>query len=156
MDEVPRKRYHGKLECWEVDLVDRLPMPRQLDQLALTVDMSTPPAAGEGSSSVKLNPLVAHPISAIMPLGGSHHSSAESDEDNKDGINSDVRRIQAKRKVILAMAETVIGVPNVTKRVQTKHIFSRLLNSISSTLAAIILIPYDDTQWSEGVSGASK
>lgn len=156
MDKVPRKRYHGKLECWEVDLVDRLPLPRQLDQLALTAAMSTPPVAGEGSSSVKLNPLVSRPILAIMPLGGAHHSSAESDEDNKDGINSDVWRIQAKRKAILAMGETVIGVPNFVKQVQTKHSFSRLLNSISSTLAAIILIPDDDTQWSEGVSGASK
>lgn len=36
-----------------------------------------------------------------MPLGGVDPSSAESSEDNKDGIMSDIRRMQAKRKVVL-------------------------------------------------------
>ena len=52
MDEVLWKRYRGKLECREVDLVERLP-PRRLDQLALTAAMLVPPVVGEGSSSAK-------------------------------------------------------------------------------------------------------
>lgn len=89
-----------------MDLVDCLPPPHRLDQLALTTAMPVPTVAGEGSSSTEVNPLAARPISVIMSLGGAHHSSAENDEDKKDGIISDVRRMQAKRKVVLAMGET--------------------------------------------------
>lgn len=117
MDEVLQKRYRGKLECREVDLVNRLPLPHRLDQLALTAAMLVPLAAGEGSSPAQVNPLAARLISAIMPSSGAHHSSAESDEDHKDSIISDVRRMQAKRKVVLAMGETFTSVPNVAKRV---------------------------------------
>ena len=88
MDEVLRKRYRGKLEYREVDLVDRLPPPRRLDQLALTAAPSAPPA---GSSASEGDPLNASPISAVMPLGGTRSSSVEGNEDSKEGIIVDAR-----------------------------------------------------------------
>lgn len=73
------------LECREVDLVERLPPPRRIDQLALTAASPTSPITGGGSSS-EANPLSALPILSIMPLGGVFPSSIEKSEDNKEGI----------------------------------------------------------------------
>lgn len=156
MDEVLWKRYRGKLEWREVDLVNCLHPPRWLYQLDFTAAMYVPPAAEEGSSSADVDPLAARPISAIILLGSVHRSSADSDDDNKEGIISDVRLMHAKRKVVLAMGEIVTSVPTVAKRVQTRRSFSYLLNSISSTPVAIVVIPDHDIQQSEGVIGESK
>lgn len=144
MDEVLRKRYRGKLECWEVELVECLPPPRWLDLLALTAVMPVPSTRGEDLSSVAVDPLAARPISAFVSLGGAHHTSVESDKDRKDCIISDVRHMQAKRKAVLAMGEAVSGVPNVAKRVQTRRDFSRLLSSISLTPKTMVVIPNDN------------
>ena len=108
MDEVLRKRYRGKLEFREVDLVDRLPPPHRMDQLALTI---APPIPPMGSLASEENPLHARPISAVMPLGGVPSSSMEDNEDSKEGIIADVRRTQAKRKAVWAMGEPVTGAP---------------------------------------------
>lgn len=86
MDEVPRKRYRGKLEHREVDLVYRLPPPRRLDQLSLTTAASTPPVVSGTLSSVGRNVLAACSISTVVPLSGTHSSSAKVAEDRKDGI----------------------------------------------------------------------
>ncbi|CAI9304392.1 unnamed protein product [Lactuca saligna] len=56
MDEVFRKRYKGKLEHREVDLVELLPPPRRLDQLALTTAMPIPPSMNENPSSAEADP----------------------------------------------------------------------------------------------------
>lgn len=117
MDKVLRKRYRGKLEHRETDLIDRLPPPRRLDQIALTAALPVPPVVREGSSSDGVNPLAIHRISTVVPLGRSRPIYAEEDEDNKDGVISDVRHMHAKRKAILALGETVTGAPNVAKLV---------------------------------------
>ncbi|CAI9269058.1 unnamed protein product [Lactuca saligna] len=65
IDEVLRKRYQGKLEYREVDLVDRLPPPHRMNQLALTAAPSISPT---GSSASEENPLHTRPISIGMPL----------------------------------------------------------------------------------------
>lgn len=46
MDEVLHKRYRGKLECREADLVDHLPPPQHLDQLTLTTAAPVSPVVG--------------------------------------------------------------------------------------------------------------
>lgn len=74
----------------------------------MTATMPIPPTGGQGSSSAV--------VSAIMPQGGARHTSIEGNKNSKDGIISDVRRMQAKRKVVLAMGEVVADVPNVAKK----------------------------------------
>lgn len=54
------------------------------------------------------------------------------------------------------MGEVATGAPNVVKRVQIRSSFLRLLCSISSSPAAIVVIPDDDTQQSEGIGGVFK
>lgn len=78
--------------------------------------MPIPSTGGQGSSSAAVDPLAARPISAIMPQGGARHTSIEGNKNSKNGIISDVRRMQAKRKVVLAMGEAVADVPNVAKK----------------------------------------
>lgn len=117
MDEVPWKRYRGKLEHRVVDLVDHLPPPRHLDQLAVTTAAFTPPVVGGTSKSVGGNALAAFPVSTIVPLSGSYSYSTEVEEDSKDIIIFDVRHMQVKRKAVLTMGETVTSAPNVAKRV---------------------------------------
>lgn len=114
MDEVLRKRYRGKLEHREVDLVDLLPPPRRMDRLALTVAPSVSPVSGSAS---EMDPLHPCHLSAVMPLIGTRASSLESSEYSKEAIIADVQRMQAKRKAILAMGEPVVGASNVAKRV---------------------------------------
>lgn len=134
-------------------MVESLPPHRRIDQLSLTAALPTYPTTGVGLSS-EAKPLSALPISAIMPFGGVRPSFAESSEDSKEGIILDALRMQAKRKVMMAMGKPAIGVPNVANRFQTKHIFSRLLNSIASALSGVVLIPDDDSQQSEGIARA--
>lgn len=100
-----------------MDLIDRLPPPRWLDQLAMNTAMPIPQKITEGSSSAEADPLAVRPISSVMPLGGAHPASAVDDEDSKDGIISDARRLQAKKKALLAMGEQVTGAPNVSMHV---------------------------------------
>lgn len=145
MDEVLRKCYHGKLEHWEANLVKILPSPHWIDQFALTAASPTSPTTGGGLSS-EADPLSAHPISSVMSLGGVRPSSAESSEDNKEGIILDARCMQAKREVMMAMGEPATGVSNVAKRVQTRRDFSCLLNSITSAPSGVVVIPDDDNQ----------
>lgn len=80
MDQALRKHYRGKLEHHEVDLVERLLPPRRMDQLALIAAPSVPPT---GESAPETNPMHAHPVSAVMPLGGTRSPSMESSEDSK-------------------------------------------------------------------------
>lgn len=110
----------------------------------------------EDLSPTEADPLAVCPISSVMTLDGAHHTSTRGDEDSKDGIIFDARRLQAKRKAILAMGEAVTGAPNVVNRVQTRRRFSCLLSSISLSPAAIVVIPDDDAQQSEGIGGALK
>lgn len=126
-------------------MVESLPPPRRIDQLALTAASSTSSTNGGGLSS-KANPLSARPISAIMTLCGVRPSSAESNEDSKEGIIFDARRMQAKRKSVISMSEPAIGVSNVSKRIQSRRIFSRLPNSIASAPMGVVVIPDDDNQ----------
>ena len=90
--------------------------------------------------------MASFPISTVVPPSGTYSSSAEVEEDNNDGIISNVRCMQAKRKVVLAMGEAVTGAPKATKRVQMRRGFARLLRSISSTPVTIIVLPHDDVQ----------
>lgn len=77
-------------------------------------------------------------------------------EDNKDGIISDIRQSISKRKVVLATGEASANVVNIGRRVQSRCNFTRLLNSISSTPEAVVVIPDNDVQQSEGERGAIK
>lgn len=114
------------------------------------------PVVREGSSSARVKPLTVHPISIVVPPGGARPISAEEDEGNKDGMISDVRRMQAKIKAIMAMGKAVTGAPNVAKRVPIRRTFTRLLDSKSLTRAAIVVIPDDDVRQSEGIGGTLK
>lgn len=100
-----------------MDQIDHLPQPRRFDQLALIAAMPIPPTTREDSLSAEVDPLVVLPISAVTPLGGAYPTSADDDEDSKDGIISDARRLQAKKKALLAMGEQVTGAPNVSMHV---------------------------------------
>lgn len=138
-------------------MVDCLPLPRCVDQIALTIAASAPSAVGRTpTTSVAVGVVATHPYTTIAPMNGTCSSSVGVDEYNKDGIIFDVRRVQAKRKTILAMGKTVTGAPNVTKRVQMGLGFARLLNSLSSTPLALVEILDDNVQQSEGVLGASE
>lgn len=77
-------------------------------------------------------------------------------EDNKDGIISDIRQAISKRKVVLAMGEASANVVNIGRRVQSRCNFTCLLNSISSTPEAVVVIPDNGVQQSEGERGAIK
>lgn len=56
----------------------------------------------------------------------------------------------------MAMGEAITDAFNIGKRVQSRRNFTRLLNSISSTPEAIVVIPDDNVQQSEGNQGATK
>ena len=71
MDEVLRKRYRGKLEYREVDLVDRFPPPRRMDQLALTAAPSAPLQVRQRRRRILCTParsLLSCPWVALAPL----------------------------------------------------------------------------------------
>lgn len=121
MDEVLRNRYRGKLEHRETDLVESLPPPCHIDQLALTAATPSPPVTEGTSASVEETPLTTCPISTVAPTVRAYSSSAEVVKDSKDGIISDVRRVQAKRKAVLAMGEAFTGALNIGKRVQSSY-----------------------------------
>lgn len=59
--------------------------------------------------------MAACPLSIVVPLSCTYSNSDEVEEDSKVGIISDARHMEAKRKAILAMDETINGAPNVTK-----------------------------------------
>lgn len=65
--------------------------------------MPIPPTMREDSPSAEADPLVVRLISTVMPFGGAHPTSVDDDEDSKDDIILDARRLQAKRKALIAM-----------------------------------------------------
>lgn len=91
-------------------------------------------------------PLAARPITKATPPSVACSGHTEVLEDNKDGISYNFWPTIDKRKVVLAMGETSTNVFNIGRQVKSRHNFSRLLNSISSTSEAIFVIPDDDTQ----------
>ena len=136
-------------------MFETLPPARRADQLALTTAISVPPVAEDLSVSAEESPLAAQPISTIAPSSAACSGHTEMVEDIKDGIISDDRWVIAKRKVILAIGEASTDAFNIGRRVQSRHNFTRLLNMISSTLEAIVVIPDNDIQQNKGIKGRS-
>lgn len=66
MDEVLRKRYHGKLEHRETDLVKTLLPPCWVDQFALTAATPVPPVVEDSFVSSRESPLAPQPISTVL------------------------------------------------------------------------------------------
>lgn len=98
-------------------MVDSIHPPRCLDQLALSVTVPVPPVVEGEPTLVGGTPLAAHPISTVVPLVGTHSGSVDTTKDSKEGIILDVYRLQAKRKVVLAMGEMVTGALNIGKQI---------------------------------------
>lgn len=96
------------------------------------------------------------PISTVIPPSATYSGHTKVVEDSKDGIISDARWAIAKRKSILAIRETFNDAFNIGRRVQSRHNFTRLLNSISYTPKAVVVIPDDDAQQFEGDRGVIK
>lgn len=153
MDEVLRKCYQGKLKHRETDLVETLPSPYRADQLALTSSTSVSPVAEGLLASAGESPLAPQPISIVAPSSASCSGHTEIVEDSKDSIISNAPRVIAKRKVDLAMGEASTGAFNIGRRIQSRRNFARVMNSISSTSEAIVVIPNDDIQQFEGDPG---
>lgn len=149
MEEVLLKRYQGNLEHQETELVETFPPPCRADRLAFTAVTSVPPVAEGSSMSAEESPLASHLISTIAPSSVVYSGRTEMVEDNKDGIISDAHRVIAKRKVVLALGETSTNAFQIRRQVQSRHNFTLLLNLISLTLEAIVVIPDDDIQQSE-------
>lgn len=101
MGDVLRKRYRGKLEHQETDLVETLPLSCRDDWLAVTSPAVTLDLEGS-SATFRERPLTVQPITTVAPpcVTDSGH------EDSKDDIISNVWRAIAKRKAVLAMRET--------------------------------------------------
>ena len=140
MDSFLQKRYRGKLERREVVFHDTL--PPSCHNKCWTGFPAPEVQPQEGSSTAGGDRLLdVSSISTVVPP-----LYTEVVYINKDGIISNVRRSMSKRNVVLAMGESSsdVGTLNVGWKIQQRRGLTHLLNSLSSTLEGVVVIPDND------------